>query len=150
MARLLDKKLAEPPVSIASKMRVFGTKPFMRFARKFNASDKELWEGTQEDPDADLGGHVFKFRLGREGEGSSGGARLIVAMKKGERIVMMFAFEKRKQANIDSKELKAFKRLAKSYLERSEQDMDKLVKLGDLEEIEKPTEPPVNKKRHAH
>jgi hypothetical protein len=48
---------------------------------------------------------------------------------------MMFAFEKKDLANIDSKVLKASKRLAKSYLERSEQEMDKLVKLGDLAEI---------------
>lgn len=143
MARRPEHSNAELPVKTA-KLRVFGTKPFMRFARKFNASNKDLWEGAQEEPDADLGGNVFKFRLGREGEGTSGGARLIVAMKKGERIVMMFAFEKRNLANIDAKELKAFKRLAKSYLERSEQEMDKLVKIGELTEVKAPAEPPAS------
>ena len=67
----------------------------MRFARKFGASDQDLWDAVQEEPDADLGGGVFKFRLAREDEGTSGVARSIVAMKKGQRIVMMFGFEKR-------------------------------------------------------
>jgi hypothetical protein len=58
---------------------------------------------------------------------------------------MMFAFEKKDLANIDSKVLKASKRLAKSYLERSEQEMDKLVKLGDLAEIKELIKLPENK-----
>ena len=62
-------------------------------------------------------------------------------MKQGERIVLMFGFEKRNQANIDARDLRAFKRLAKSYLERSEQEVNKLVKLGELIEIVKPAEP---------
>lgn len=78
---------------------------------------------------------MFKFRLAREGQGSSGGARLIVAMKKGERIVMMFGFEKKDMANIDTKELKGFKKLAKIYLELSDQQMGSLVKKGELTEI---------------
>jgi hypothetical protein len=147
MTRPPAKKHEKPPMSPEGKLRVFGTKPFMRFARKFNASDRDLWEGAQEEPDADLGGSVFKFRLGREGEGSSGGARLIVAIKQRERIVFMFGFEKQNQANIDARDLKAFKRLAKSYLERSEQEMNKLVKLSELVEIGKPAEPSGNRSK---
>jgi len=116
-------------------LRVFGNKPFMRFARKFGASDQDLWDALQENPDADLGGGVFKFRLAREGGGKSAGARSIVAMKKGQRIVMMFGFEKKSFSSIDDKELKAFKKLAKVYLGGSEQQMDALVKAGELTEI---------------
>ena len=107
----------------------------MRFARKFGASDQDLWDALQENPDADLGGGVFKFRLAREGGGKSAGARSIVAMKKGQRIVMMFGFEKKSFSSIDDKELKAFKKLAKVYLGGSEQQMDALVKAGELTEI---------------
>lgn len=53
----------------------------MRFARKFNIGDNELWQAVNGKWDADLGGGVFKFRLARRGEGTSGGARAIVAMK---------------------------------------------------------------------
>jgi hypothetical protein len=85
-----------------------------------------------------LGGGVYKFRLAREGQGTSGGARTIVAMRKQDRVVMMFGFEKKDQANIDASELKAFKKLAKQYLERSTEEMDKLVKIEELFEIRPP------------
>jgi hypothetical protein len=40
-----------------------------------------------------------------------------------------------RMANIDERDLKAFKRLAKIYLERSELEMDRLVRDGELVEI---------------
>lgn len=127
------RKLTPSPVK--TRLRVFGNKPFMRFARKFGVSGRELWSAAQGEPDANLGGGVFKFRLAREGQGSSGGARLIAAMKTGELMVMMFGFEKKDMANIEAKELKGFKKLAKVYLELSEQQMSSLVKKGELTEI---------------
>lgn len=138
MTRVPAASRTRKPSLVNTGLRVFGNKPFMRFARKFGVSDQDLWGAAQRDPDADLGGGVFKFRLAREGEGTSGGARSIVAMNKGQRIVMMFGFEKKNLSNIDAKELKGFKKLAKIYLERSEMEMDSLVKSGELTEIEAP------------
>ena len=135
MVRKAPADLTRTPSPVTTGLRVFGNKPFIRFARKFGASDQDLCDALQEDPDADLGGGVFKFRLAREGGGKSAGARSIVAMKKGQRIVMMFGFEKKNLSNIDDKELKAFKKLAKVYLSGSEQQMDALVKAGELTEI---------------
>lgn len=126
-------------------LRLFANKAFIRFARRFGASDPDLWAAVAGEPDADLGGGVFKFRLAREGEGSSGGARAIAAMRKGQRIVMMFGFEKKDLANIDAKELKAFRKLAKVYLGLSAQQMDALVKRGELTEI-RPLSQPSGKK----
>ena len=137
MARLQSKPV-EPSAKPAIQLRVFGNKPFMRWAGKFGASDKALWEAAEKEPDANLGGGVFKFRLAREGEGSSGGSQLIVAMKQDERIVMMFAFEKKDLSNINVKELKGFRKLARIYLERTEAEMNKLVKDGELIEIKAP------------
>ena len=141
MTRVPADPQSRAPLPAKRKMRVFGNKPFMRFARKFGAADRELWDTAEGEPDADLGGGVFKFRLARGGEGSSGGARLIAAMKKGERIVMMFGFEKKDMANIDAKELNGFRRLAKIYLGLSEQEMDSLVEGGELTEIKAPPGP---------
>lgn len=115
-------------------LRVFGNKPFMRFAKRFGASGADLWEMCNHAPEADLGGQVFKFRLAREGEGKSGGARTIVAMKEGRWAVMMFGFEKKDLGNITIKELKALKKLAKQYLDRSEGEMERLLKQRELEE----------------
>jgi hypothetical protein len=141
MARVPADPQSRVPLPAKKKLRIFGNKPFMRFARKFGASDRELWGAAEGEPDANLGGGVFKFRLARGGAGSSGGARVIAAMKKGERIVMMFGFEKKDMPNIDTKELKGFKTLARVYLGLSEQEMDSLVEGDELTEIQAPREP---------
>lgn len=93
----------------------------------------------KEDWDADLGGGVFKFRLARQGEGTSGGARAIVAMKVGLRIVLMFGFEKKDMANIKSDELRAFRKAARGYLGYSEEEITAIVRQKSLAEIAKPS-----------
>lgn len=118
--------------------RVFVSKPFMRFARRFGIDDTELWQAVNGEYDADLGGGVFKFRLARRGEGTSGGARAIVAMRVGRRIVLMFGFEKKDQANIKVSELSTFRKAARVYLSYSEEQMTAIVKAGILGEIAGP------------
>lgn len=107
----------------------------MRFARRFDISDAELWRAVNGAYDADLGGGVFKFRLARRGEGASGGARAIVAMKAGLRTVLMYGFEKKDQANIKIDELRAFRKAARLYLGYSEAEMSVIVREGSLLEI---------------
>lgn len=111
----------------------------MRFARRFGISDIELWQAVNGEFDADLGGGVFKFRLARHGEGTSGGARAIVAMKIGQRIVLMLGFEKKDQANIKIDELRAFRKAARVYLGYSEEKMTALVQEKTLLEIVAPS-----------
>jgi hypothetical protein len=123
----------------ASKLRVFASKPFMRFARRFEISDADLWQAVNGAYDADLGGGVFKFRLARRGEGTSGGARAIVAMKVGLRIVLMYGFEKKDQANIKTDELRAFRKAARVYLSYSEEQMTAIVREKSLFEIVEPS-----------
>ena len=72
----------------------------MRFARSFGIDDEALRATLNGAYDADLGGGVFKYRLARKGEGTSGGARALIAMKVGQRAVLMFGFEKKDLANI--------------------------------------------------
>lgn len=131
----------------SSALRVFASKPFMRFARRFGISDAELWQAVNEDYDADLGGGVFKFRLARHGEGTSGGARAIVAMKVGQRVVLMFGFEKKDMANINIDELRVFRKAARVYLSYSEEEMTAIVREKSLSEIAKPS--PGKGERHG-
>lgn len=119
-------------------LRVFATKPFMRFARRFSIGDAELWRAVNGDYDADLGGGVFKFRMARRGEGASGGARAIVAMKAGQRVVLMFGFEKKDQANIKTDDLRAFRKAARVYLGYSEVEMVVIIREKALLEIVAP------------
>jgi hypothetical protein len=122
----------------ASVLRVFASRPFMRFARRFDITNAELWQTVNGAYDADLGGGVFKFRLARRGEGTSGGARAIVAMKVGLRIVLMYGFEKKDQANIKIDELRAFRKAARVYLGYSEAEMTAIVREESLFEIVEP------------
>jgi hypothetical protein len=119
-------------------LRVFASKSFMRFARGFGVGDAELWRAVNGEFDADLGGGVFKFRLARRGGGKSSGARAIVAMKMGLRVVLMFGFEKKDLANITDAELKAFRKAARVYLGYSDAEMTAIVRQNALTEIFKP------------
>jgi hypothetical protein len=121
--------------SPSSTFRVFASKPFTRFARRFGIDNEELWETVNRPFDADLGGGLFKYRLAREGEGSSGGARALIAVKAGRRAVMMFGFEKKDIANIKPDELKAYRKAAGIYLAFSEDQIDSIVKQKALIEI---------------
>jgi hypothetical protein len=107
----------------------------MRFARGFGIGNDDLWDTVNGAFDADLGGGVFKYRLAREGEGSSGGARALIAMKAGRRAVLMFGFEKKDQANIKLNELKEYRKAAGIYLGYPEEEITAIVKKKALFEI---------------
>ena len=118
-----------------STLRVFASKPFMRFARRFGIDDEALWETVTGPCDADLGGGVYKYRLARQGEGTSGGARALIALKVGQRAVLMFGFEKKDLANIKPDELREYRKAARIYLSYSEEEITAIVKRKALIEI---------------
>jgi hypothetical protein len=107
----------------------------MRFARRFGIGDEDLWETVSGPYDADLGGGVFKYRLARKGQGSSGGARALVALRVGRRAVLMFGFEKKDLSNIKTDELNAYRKAARIYLGYSEEEMTAIVREKALFEI---------------
>ena len=66
-------------------MRIFKNTWFTRFAKKEGIKDTELYETVSQleagQADADLGGGVYKVRVARQGEGKSGGYRVIVFLR---------------------------------------------------------------------
>jgi hypothetical protein len=70
----------------------------VRFARQNKISDESLREAIERAQaglmDADLGGHVFKQRVTRAGQGRSGGFRVLVGYETGKRAVFIFGFPK--------------------------------------------------------
>ena len=120
-------------------MRVFKNTRFTRFADKEGISDDELREtaGRLEAGrfDADLGGDVYKMRMARDGEGKSGGYRVIVVFKKGLRTFYAEGFTKSNRDNISRREKRDFKALAKKYLVLSDEAIDRAVKAGKFIEI---------------
>lgn len=116
----------------APKERVFKTRWFAGEAKSVGISDDELCTAIDElkkGQGEDLGGGVWKKRLNKNMH------RSIVLTKVKKRWVYAYLFAKKDQDNIDEKELKAFKRLAKSYGETTEAKLNELVKEKELLEI---------------
>jgi hypothetical protein len=123
-----------------TRLRVFAFKGFVRFARRFQISDEGIWHVVRSEPNADLGGGLYKYRIARPGKGSRGGGRVLIALKIGRRAILMFAWEKKDMENIEPNELRAYRDLAKIYLGYTDLQMTKLVKDRVLVEIFHPRE----------
>jgi len=70
---------------------------------------------------------------------TAAGARVIVAMTVGVRIVLTYGFEKKEQANIKIDELRAFRKAARVYLGYSEAEMTAIVRKESPFEIVEPS-----------
>ncbi len=120
-------------------MRVFKTRPFVRFAEREDISDKALCEavGRAEagHADADLGGGVIKQRIARPGQGKSGGFRSIVLFRRGTKAFFVYGFAKSDRDNIRIDELKAFRKLAEQMLGLSDDAIAAAIRNGTITEI---------------
>lgn len=124
------------------RLAVYKSKSFARFARKAGITDATLWQSAGRANagmiDADLGGGVMKLRIARTGEGKSGGSRVIVLLRHGDRAVFVHGFEKKDLGNIRRDELEAFRELAKVILGYSHAEIARRVQDGALIEIQFP------------
>lgn len=120
-------------------MRTFKLKPFARWARKEGLDDDTLLEAVDEMEDGkfdgDLGGKVYKKRIALPGRGKSGSVRTLVAFKNGDMVFFMFGFAKNEKSNINEKELKALKSMAKQVLDKSDAKLKKDIKEKILIEV---------------
>ncbi len=123
-------------------LSVYKTKPFARFASKADIADADLWkaawQANQGIIDADLGGGVIKQLIARPGQGKSGGSRTIVLLKKDNRAVFVYGFEKKDKADIRPDELEAFRKSAQMYLGCTNAEFAQRAKDGALLKVEKP------------
>ncbi len=121
-------------------MRVFKTKPFARFADHEGIVDEQLCSILRQAKagliDADLGGGVIKLRLAREGQGKSGGFRIIVLFRRESRAIFVHGFAKSDRDNIERDELKAFRRLADQMLALDDAAIAAAIGNGTIMEIE--------------
>ena len=112
--------------------RIFKTAWFTKAAKKALIKDTELCAAVaavmagQAD---DLGGGVFKKRLDKNRSRS-------IILAKGRRYwVYAYLFAKKDRANIDDDELKAFRRLADLYAEKTDVEIDKELEAKVIVEI---------------
>jgi hypothetical protein len=116
-----------------SKTRGFPDTPPKRIYRTELRDIVNILEAGQ--AEANLGGGVYKVRIARPGEGKSGGYRLIVVFRSGERTFFRYGFAKSVRATISEKEERNHKRVAKFLLSLNDGQLDALVKTGQYTEI---------------
>lgn len=120
-------------------MRIFKLKLFHKWAFKEGLTEQSLQKAIKEMEngliDADLGGNVYKKRVGIQGRGKRGGARTLIAFQIKENSFFMYGFAKNQRDNIESNELKALKRLAKELLSYSNEKLEQAMKAGEIIEV---------------
>lgn len=120
--------------------RVFKTKTFARWLRKSGVSDEDLLKAVDDMEkglvDADLGGSVYKKRIGINSRGKRGGARTIVATRFESRWFFMFGFAKNERANISPSEKKIFQESASELLFLDDAGIQILLDNQALVEVE--------------
>lgn len=119
--------------------RVFKTRQFSRWMRQTELTDAALCMSVREMMaglvDADLGGHVLKKRVAVPGRGKRGGARTLVATRRGSRWFFVFGFEKNEKANVSRAELEALQWLARELLDLTAVQLELSIQDGALQEI---------------
>lgn len=120
-------------------MRIFKGLAFSKWAKELGISDdtltssiKEIENGVYE---ANLGGNVYKKRISIGNKGKSGGVRTILAFKVNDKAFFIYGFSKSKQANVSPTDLKALKKLAKTYLNLMDIDLEKAIDEGKLVKV---------------
>jgi hypothetical protein len=120
-------------------VRVFKDKRFSHFARREKISDAELRSIVAQvdagNAEADLGGGVYKVRVPREGEGKSGGYRVVLLFKKDTVTFFKCGFAKSSLGNIKSSQVLHYRKLAKYYFPMNNDQLDDLVKHRLYDEI---------------
>jgi hypothetical protein len=120
-------------------MRCFKNPWFTRFAAREGITDAELRDMVNQleagQADATLGGGVYKLRVARPGKGKSGGYRVIVYFRSGERTFYVYGFAKSTRANIRQKELKNYKKLAMINLNLTDEQLKMRIEGGQWIEI---------------
>ena len=120
-------------------MAIYKSRWFDRWARKQGLTTPSLCAAVREMAagffDADLGGGLLKKRIGRPGQGKSGGFRTLVASNKGNRWIFVFGFPKSERSNTDKDEEEALKKLATHLLSLTAQAIGKAQRDGELIEV---------------
>jgi hypothetical protein len=85
--------------------------------------------------DADLGGSLYKKRVGLPGRGKRGSARTLIATNLGARWFFLFGFEKNERDNITYSELRGLQQLAQHLLASPAGLLAAALQDGSLTEI---------------
>ena len=120
-------------------MQIFKTKWLARFAEKERIADDSLSEAIERAArglvDADLGGGIIKQRVARPGRGRSGGYRMLLAYRAGDRAVFLYGFAKSERENISQDELLTLREIGAAWLAADTKRIAKALEEGALQEV---------------
>ncbi|MDO8380265.1 type II toxin-antitoxin system RelE/ParE family toxin [Phenylobacterium sp.] len=120
-------------------MRLYKNGWFEKYTRKEKISDQALCDAVSRAErglvDADLGGGLIKQRVARPGAGRSGGYRVMVFYRSGDRAVFVYGFAKSDRANLNRDEVATFQAAAKVVLGLSQAQMTAEVAAGRWTEM---------------
>jgi len=109
-------------------MLIYKTRWFHKWAARQGVSDQLLKRAIIEMNrgliDANLGGYVFKKRIGIHGRGKSASTRTLLAFKERECAFFIYGFAKNERDNVDDLELKALKTYARELLGYSAMELE--------------------------
>jgi len=120
-------------------VQIFKTKWLARFAEKERIADDSLSEAIERAArglvDADLGGGIIKQRVARPGRGRSGGYRMLLAYRAGDRAVFLYGFAKSERENISQDELLTLREIGAAWLAADTKRIAKALEEGALQEV---------------
>ena len=120
-------------------MRLFKHRIFDQWAESNNITDNSLKKAIEEIQkglyEANLGGGLYKKRIAMPGQGKRGSYRTILAFKKGDKAFFIYGFAKNDRDNIDQREQRIYRQLAKDLLNMDESAIKKMIKNGKLFEV---------------
>jgi len=120
-------------------IEVFKTKWLARFARRERLDDASLKDAIDRAErgivDADLGGGLIKQRVARAGQGRSGGYRMLLAYRSGERAVFLYGFAKNERENIESDELQTLREIGAGWLAADTKSIARAILEDALQEV---------------
>ncbi len=120
-------------------MRIFKTKWFARFSRRGQIADCDLIDAVARADrgliDADLGGGLIKQRVARPGQGRSGGHRVVIVYRAGDRAVFLYGFAKNERDNIAPDELTTLREIGAVWLDAAPNRIEEALAEEILQEI---------------
>jgi hypothetical protein len=119
-------------------MKRLSTKWFLKWSKKAGLKKQKLLDAIKDLEDglstADLGSNLFKVRVKSDYRGKSSGFRTI--FKEGDRAIFLFGFGKNEKENIDTNELRYFKKLGNDLLSLTSEQLEKAISQKVLFDIE--------------
>ena len=121
-------------------MEIYKSKWVVRFARREQITNHALCEAIVRAErglvDADLGGGIIKQRVARPGQGRSGGYRMLVAYRAGDRAVFLYGFGKNDRDNIGADELLTLRDIGAAWLAADSTQIARAIREEVLQEID--------------